>query len=319
MYEESPMNVLRSFLVPALAALLLATGPASADVLKQAPGYYRIPLGDFKVTVLSDGTAPRDLASIMSKPDVVRAAYAGAHEALPVELSINCFLIDTGKQRILVDTGAGELFGPTSGKIVANLHAAGYSPEDIDTVLLTHIHADHSGGLTVAGKRVFPNAAVYVDKADPALWLSQAEEAKVPAARKTTFEQSRKTVGPYVDSGQLKTFTAPATLFPGVSAVPLHGHTPGHTGYMIESKGQKLLLWGDTVHSTEVQLDHPEITIQYDVNTTDAASSRRKALDQAAKEGYLVGGAHISFPGLGHVEHRDRTYIWHPIPYSAGN
>lgn len=313
------MNVIRKLFVPTLAALIFVTGSASADALKQAPGYYRIPLGDFKVTVLSDGTAPRDLSLIMSKPDVVRAAYAAAHEALPVELSINCFLIDTGKQHILVDTGAGELFGPGSGKVVANLQAAGYKPEDIDTILLTHIHADHSGGLTVAGKRVFPKAAVYVDKADPALWLSEAEEAKVPADRKTTFEQSRKTVGPYVDSGQLKTFTAPATLFSGVSAVPLHGHTPGHTGYMIESKGQKLLLWGDTVHSTEVQLDHPDITIQYDVNASDAVSSRRKALEQAAKEGYLVGGAHISFPGLGHVEHRGPVYIWHPVPYSTGN
>ncbi|KJH77459.1 MBL fold metallo-hydrolase [Pseudomonas sp. ES3-33] len=311
------MNILHSFIVSSVAVFFLAAGSASATPLAQAPGYYRIPLGDFKVTVLSDGTAPRDLASIMSKPAVVRAAYAAAHEALPVELSINCFLIDTGKQRILVDTGAGELFGPGSGKVVANLQAAGYKPEDIDTILLTHIHADHSGGLTVAGKRVFPKAAVYVDKADPALWLSQAEEAKVPADRKTTFEQSRKTVGPYVDSGQLKTFTAPVNLFPGVSAIPLHGHTPGHTGYMIESKGQKLLLWGDTVHSTEVQLDHPDITIQYDVNATDAASSRLKALEQAGKEGYLVGGAHISFPGFGHVEHRAAVYIWHPIPYSA--
>ncbi|NMM38148.1 MAG: MBL fold metallo-hydrolase [Glaciimonas sp.] len=149
----SSMKALQGFLFSTIAALSLVAGPASAESFTQAPGYYRMPLGDFKITVLSDGTAPRDLASIMSKPDVVRAEYASAHETLPVELSINCFLIDTGKQRILVDTGAGELFGATSGKLVANLNAAGYSPQDVDTVLLTHIHADHSGGLTVAGTR----------------------------------------------------------------------------------------------------------------------------------------------------------------------
>ena len=100
----------------------------SGWVAKQAPGFYRFRLGDFRITVLSDGTAPRDLPKIMSKPDVVRAAFDHAHQALPVELSINCYLIDTGSKRILVDTGAGERFGPTSGDLVANLRSAGYAP-----------------------------------------------------------------------------------------------------------------------------------------------------------------------------------------------
>jgi hypothetical protein len=104
---------------------------------QQAPGFYRSRVGDFRVTVLSDGTAPRDLPNIMSKPAEVRAALDAAHETLPVQLSINCFVIDTGSKKIMVDTGAGELFGPTSGKLVDNMRAAGYRPEDIDTILLT--------------------------------------------------------------------------------------------------------------------------------------------------------------------------------------
>ena len=317
---------LASAAATALAAVALSSAaeaqPLQQPVLsgwvaKQAPGYYRFRLGDFRITVLSDGTAPRDLPKIMSKPDVVRAAFDHAHQALPVELSINCYLIDTGSKRILVDTGAGELFGPTSGYLVANLRSAGYAPEDIDIVLLTHIHGDHSGGLSIGGKPVFPNAIVYVDKRDPAHWLSATEEAKAPARRRVTFEQSHQTVDPYVKAGRLKTFDGPTELFPGIRSVSEYGHTPGMSGYMIESKGQRLLLWGDIIHAAEVQFPDPSITIDYDVDPAAAATTRRKVLEDAANHGYLVGGAHLSFPGIGHVSAESGRYTWAPAPYQA--
>jgi glyoxylase-like metal-dependent hydrolase (beta-lactamase superfamily II) len=136
------------------AAVLLAhtAGPATSTA-QQAPGFYRLALGDFRITVVSDGTALRDLPKIMSKPAEVRAALSAGHETLPIELPIHCFLIETGPKTIMVDTGAGELFGPKAGKLVANLHAAGYRPGDIDVILLTHIHGDHSGGLSIGGTR----------------------------------------------------------------------------------------------------------------------------------------------------------------------
>lgn len=292
--------------------------PAPAGwAAQQAPGFYRMRLGDFRITVLSDGTAPRDLPKIMSKPDEVRSAFAAAHQALPVELSINCYLIDTGSKRILVDTGAGELFGATSGRLVANLHAAGYRPEDIDAILLTHIHGDHSGGLSIGGRPVFPNALVYVDQRDPAHWLSADEEAKAPANRRTTFTQSHQTVDPYVKAGKLKTFNGATELFPGIRSIPEYGHTPGLTGYMIESQGQRLLLWGDIIHAAEVQFQDPTVTIEYDVDAAQAVASRQRVLADAAAQGYLVGGAHLSFPGLGHVRKDQAHYAWVPAPYQA--
>jgi glyoxylase-like metal-dependent hydrolase (beta-lactamase superfamily II) len=295
-----------------------ASTPGSAGwTAQQAPGFYRFALGDFKVTVLSDGTAPRDVPKITSKPDEVRKAYAASHQALPVELSINCFLIDTGTHRILVDTGAGELFGATSGQLVANLRASGYQPEDIDVILLTHIHGDHSGGLSIGGRQVFPNAMVYADQHDTNYWLDASVEAKAPANRRTTFRQSHQTVDPYAQAGKLRTFDGATELFPGVRTVPEHGHTPGLTGYLIESRGQRLLLWGDIVHSAESQFRDPTITIEYDVDPKQAIAARQRILADAAKQGYLVGGAHISFPGLGHVRAETTGYSWVPVPYSV--
>lgn len=304
-----------------LAAATLAAIPATAVAQTpwpQAPGYYRMQLGDFRVTVLSDGSVDRDLPAIMSDPDLVRDRYRMQHQALPARLSINCYLIDTGDHRILIDTGAGEVFGAgVAGQLVANLRSAGYTPEDIDTILLTHIHGDHSGGLSIGGRRVFPAATVYVDAADPVLWLSKAAEARAPAEQRATFEQSQATVGPYVAAGRLKTFEAPTRLFPGIRAVPLRGHTPGQSGYVIESKGERLLLWGDVIHSAEVQFQEPSVTIHYDVDPKAAAATRGRILAETAESGVLVGGAHISFPGLGHVVRTNAGYSWVPRPWSS--
>jgi glyoxylase-like metal-dependent hydrolase (beta-lactamase superfamily II) len=288
--------------------------PSADAVAQQSPRFYRFQLGHFRVTVLSDGTAWRDLEQIMSKPDAVRAAFKEANKALPVELSINCFLIDTGSQKILVDTGAGELFGSTSGKLIANMRASGYGPEDIDVILLTHIHGDHSGGLSIDGKGVFPNAFVYLDQRDPVFWLKTEVKESTPSSRKTTILQSHQTVDPYMWAGKVRTFDGATELFPGVHTVPEHGHTPGHTGYMIESGGQRLLLWGDIIHSSEVQFRDPTITIEYDVDPEQAIKSRTDALKDAAQQAYVVGGAHLPFPGLGHVRVAHDYYEWSAVP-----
>lgn len=309
--------------ISGMAAADSAAPPVQAAVmtapLVQAPAYYRYRLGEFRVTVLSDGTARRDLPKIMSNPDQVRQEFVASHQKLPVELSINCFLIDTGSRRILVDTGAGELFGAGSGRIVANLRAAGYQPEAIDAILLTHIHGDHSGGLSVKGRRVFPNAVVRVDRRDADYWLPPEHEAQAPADRRLSFQQARQTVGPYAEAGKLQPFDGATELYPGVRSVSEHGHTPGLSGYLIESGGERLLLWGDIVHAAEAQFRDPSLTIQYDVDAPAAIAARNRILADAASRGYLVGGAHLSFPGLGHVRAEQAGYSWVPAPWTQGD
>jgi glyoxylase-like metal-dependent hydrolase (beta-lactamase superfamily II) len=299
--------------------LIIPAGAEAPQVRTQAPGFYRMMLGDFEVTVLSDGTASRHVDEIMSKPKEIRKALAHAHQALPIELSINAFLINTGVQLILVDAGAGELFGPASGgRLIANLRAGGYQPEQIDAVLLTHIHADHSGGLSLGGRRVFPNALVFVDRRDSDYWLGAESERAAPTAMKKTFQQSHATLDPYAAADKLRPFDGTRELFPGINAIPSYGHTPGHTAYLVKSKDKQILLWGDTIHVAEAQFADPEITIEYDVDRDAAIASRKRLLADAGKQGTLIGAAHISFPGLGHVRADAKGYSWVALPYGAG-
>lgn len=302
--------------IAATMALPFATADAGAPQSKtQAPAFYRMMLGDYQVTVLWDGTAERKMDQIMSKPGEVREVYERDHQTLPVQMSINTFLINTGSQLVLIDTGGGRFVGDRAGRMVANLRASGYRPEQIDAVLLTHLHPDHFGGLIDADRRVFPNAVVHVNKRDVDFWLGDADAEMTPTQRSMS-QQAHAALDPYKTTGQLRPFDAAFAPFPGIRAVPEPGHTVGHTGYSVESNGKQLLLWGDIVHSVETQFLDPEITIAFDMNPQDAIASRKRAFAQAGEQGYVVGSAHITFPGLGHVGSDGRVYSWVQLPYA---
>lgn len=307
-------SALFSIVAPTPAVAQLAT--AAADL--QAPGYYRMALGDFQVTALLDGTVSLSLDKLLMnvRPGALDESLTRSFETLPVETSINAFLINTGAHLILVDTGAGELFGASGGLLLENLKLAGYSPEQIDMVLLTHVHADHSGGLVVGGRRKFPNAVVYVNKADVDYWFEAAAEARAPVHQKHAFGQGQASLKPYMDNGQLKTFTGSVQIVAGVRTVPAGGHTPGHTFYQVESKGQTLVLWGDIVHASQVQFPDPHVTIKFDVDASAAEMQRKKVFEDAVSKRYWVGAAHIAFPGIGHVRREDAGYAWVPANYS---
>ncbi len=293
---------------------------AAAPMVKtSAPGYYRMMLGDFEVTALSDGTAKLPVRDLLTniKPAAVDAALAKSYLSNPLETSVNGYLINTGEKLVLIDTGAAGLFGPTLGNLVTNLKAAGYQPEQVDEVYITHMHADHVGGLMAGDKMAFPNAIVRAEKHDADFWLNPANLEKAPEADKGFFKGAMASLDPYVKAGKFKAFEGNTDLVPGIKSSVTHGHTPGHSLYVVESKGQKLVLWGDLMHVAAVQFENPAVTIKFDTDSKTAAIQRKKAYAEAAKQGYLVGSAHISFPGIGHLRAAGKGYTWIPVNFSA--
>ena len=300
------------------SAMAQASRPVPPRIKTQAPGYYRMMLGDFVVTTVSDGTVPQAWDKLLTAitPEEVKALVARDRATLPLEASINTFLIHTGERLILVDAGAGRLFGPGSGgRLVANLRASGYEPEQVDAILLTHIHGDHSYGLTVDGVPIFPRAEIHVNRLDLDFWLSPTEAAKAPAEKKPYFEQAHQALDPYIKAGRIKPFDGAVELFPGITTRPAPGHTPGHTHYVVASRGEKLVLIGDAVHAAEVQFPRPSTTVQYDVDPPTAARQRIKIFKEASAQGFWIGADHISFPGLGHIRAEGSGFVWIPAPY----
>ena len=299
---------------------LLSDALAAAPQLKtSAPGYYRMMLGDFEVTALSDGTADLPIANLLTNTTAtkINSVLARAYLKDPVETSVNAYLINTGSKLVLIDAGSGTFFGPTVGKLAANLKASGYQPEQVDEIYITHMHADHVGGLVANNQIAFPNAIVRADQREADFWLSKANMDAAPKDMKQVFEGAMASINPYIAAGKFKPFDGNTDLVPGVKAVATRGHTPGHTIYVVESQGQRLALWGDLMHVAAMQFPEPSVTIKFDSDSKAAAVQRRAQFADAAKRGYWVAAAHLPFPGIGHLRAAGKGYDWVPANYTA--
>jgi len=299
---------------------LQAAAEAPAKKMTQVPGYYHLSFGEMEVTALYDGYVALDAkllkgASAKDIQGLLARMFVASTKG--VQTAVNAYLVNTGKNLVLVDTGAAKCFGPTLGVIGDNIRAAGYDMAQVDTVLLTHLHGDHACGLVTAdGKAAFPNATVYVAKDEAAFWLSKEVAAKAPKESQPFFKMAQDAVAPYESAGKLKQFAGGETLLPGVESALSPGHTPGHAGYLFSSAEQQLLVWGDLVHSHAVQFARPEVTIEFDVDSKRAIASRKKAFADAARKKLWVAGAHLPFPGIGHVRAERKGYAWVPVEYA---
>lgn len=312
----------------AIAAALLSlygTSPTFAQptpspapqVALQGADFYRFRVGSVTVTALSDGTVPQDLhvllrGSTQSRTD---ALLDDSFLRNPIEASINAFLIALSDRLVLVDTGSGELFGPgNGGKLIASLAVAGYRPEQISDILITHVHTDHSGGLVHGGKIAFPNATVHVGKPDVDFFLDPSNAAKTGYDHKY-FDEAITTLKPYVDAGKVAAFSGMTEVVPGITATLHPGHTPGSAFYTLTSQGERVTFIGDIIHVASVQFPDPSVTIVYDVNPKAAEATREQAFSEFASDRELVAAPHLPFPGVGHVRRSGKGYQWAPVEY----
>ncbi|MCL2589639.1 MAG: MBL fold metallo-hydrolase [Betaproteobacteria bacterium] len=242
--------------------------------------------GDMTVTVIQD--LPSEMAaSIFSGPasEEEKSKYFTNGKA---EAGINAFLLRAGGKIVLFDSGTGTLF-KSPGKLPETLVSLGIKPEDVDFVLLTHMHMDHIGGLLREEKRAFPKAKVLVSKPELESWLTLAEKdpSNVNAAKvKAVVAAYGVDIQPFVFGG---------TPLPGIKALDASGHTPGHTVYQLTANGKSLLIVGDIIHSMPLQFALPDECASYDMNPPQAVLARKRIFALAAKEGMQLAGIHFPF------------------------
>lgn len=325
--------------LPRRAALIGAAGSAAGALLPGAalaapppqiatrnPGFHRIKVGDIEVTALLDGGMGNNGEQFVqrffpdSTPEEIRPLRERAwFSDRGLHQPVGAYLVNNGRNLFMVDCGGHASFLPTTGNTLNALRASGYTPEQVDTVLLTHIHPEHALGLSYDGTtRNFPNAEVVVTAVDHAFWTDPAQESRVPQGQ-PFIRAARRAVGPY--EGRIRTFAIEreVEVLPGVFSVPAPGHTPGHVSFRMTSQNQTILLWGDIAHQTVIQLARPRWRVGVDVDGTMGIESRVRHLDMLAADGTLVGGVHVPWPGFGRVV-RDGTerYAWVQRPFQFG-
>lgn len=267
-------------------------------------------IGDFLVTVLSDGEMNVSLAllaGIDEKSAEKIQTDAGIINA--DQIDINCYLIQGNGHTILVDSGTGGL-NHAGGLLLRNLAQLGVAPCDIDTILITHAHPDHIGGLLDnEGKPVYENAKLYLHTLEVEYWQNDYAFAQATERGKRNFDLMRHTLNAYAQS--LHLFDGHESIA-GIHPILLAGHTPGHTGFQIGAGESSLLIWGDIVHFPYIQLDNPNVSIAFDYDPDQAKITRKKLLKQVAEQKQLIAGMHIGKSGFAYIhsmEQKDRYEI----------
>lgn len=297
------------FAVLSLIAGLLLGAPSLAGRDGQVAGWFRYAVGKFTVTALQDGVIDLPAGAYQGLPAgeiEALSARAFSYSAKGVPTSVNAYLVDTGAHRILVDAGNDNCYGWPLRGLAANLKASGYATDDIDIVVLTHLHGDHVCGLAENGKKLFAHAVVWADAKEAAYWLDDKNTATPPGARTALALYGK----------DFRTFKPGDAIAPGMTIVPTPGHTPGHTAFRFDSSGATLLVFGDIVHNHFVQFAHPDVSVRSDIDRAQAVATRQALFATVAADNTAVAGSHLPFPGIGRLRRDGDGYLFVPIAFS---
>jgi glyoxylase-like metal-dependent hydrolase (beta-lactamase superfamily II) len=302
------------------ASGLIGFGAADAKaplVKTQAPQFYRFPIGEFQATIVSDGPLPLGEPSAsmkgITKEDIGKALSDNFLATDGITLEQNLIVLNTGSRLALFDSGMGtsKLFGPTTGRLLQSLKEGGIQPGQIDDVICSHAHIDHTGGLADAkGKRYFPNATIHISKTDYDFWTDEKNIG--PSASKEFVAHARQNLMPY--KSRIKFIEDGKDVIPGVQAMSVPGHTMGHTIFIIKSGTKSMVYTADITHHQILLTEKPRTEFAYDTDPKLAVQSRLKVFDMIASQKLPMLAYHFPWPGYGHLSKQGDGFRYYAEP-----
>lgn len=318
----------RTFLTSAaIATLSIGLAPQPRHLLAKTAqrmmprnsGVYRFKLGAFNLISVSDGalTAPAAVFAANATPEQMKEVLQQGFQQETLTADCNVLLVDTGKDKVLIDTGSGALNGAKSGKLIENLQQAQIQPQDITAVILTHAHSDHIGGLGDKGL-LFPKARYYINKKEWQFWTARSPQMtsfkgpKEMAQQAITIAQTQLAL----IKNNVTQFEPNQEILPGFTAIPAYGHTPGHVAIRIASGDNVMVHTADTVHIHTINLWNPSWTPIFDGDQVEAAATRQAVLEKIAADRTLMFAYHFPYPGIGHLRPRATAgFDWQPVSW----
>lgn len=287
-----------------IMALLFMIKPAFSANLDNIFSYK---VGDVTISLLSEGKSEGNSSVLINASPEQMKKYIPTGN---YPTSVNAFLVQAPNHTLLIDTGFGK-------KLFDNLKQLNILPEQIDSVLLTHMHADHIGGLLQNDKPTFPNAKLYVAKPEHDYWSSEAIMNSLPEKNQNGFKNAQRVLKAY--GNRVNEFTPnplgnKTALLPGVIAIEAFGHTPGHTAFLIQSNDKQILVWGDLAHAMAIQIPIPDVAVTYDVDPVTAVKTRKSILNYVTENKITIAGMHIAYPSIGQItQSPDGLYSYTPV------
>ncbi|MBX9759852.1 MAG: MBL fold metallo-hydrolase [Beijerinckiaceae bacterium] len=314
----------RNALAVAAAAAALPVLPMPAALANipaptggQSPGWFRYKVGDLEITAIGDGFVQRPLEGFIRNVDVAEVQKTLTAQGLSpahIRVPYTSLVINTGSRLIMLDTGNGQFApGPASGQWMANFRAAGFTPEMVTHVVISHFHGDHINGLrNKDGAQVFANAEVMAPEAEWAFWMDDARMNNAPDAMKGAFQNVRRVLSPIKD---VTRFAWDKEIVPGITTVRADGHTPGHTAFLIASGNSRMMYIADTTNAPALFARNPEWTVMFDMDGAKAIETRKRLLDMSATDRIRTAFYHGPFPSVGQIGREGQGYRLDLLPW----